>query len=185
MRIVSGSLSGQLLINPKSHRTHPMSEKIRGALFNILGDISELSILDAFAGSGAVSFEALSRGAEQVLALEIDRSPFQTILENAYKLKVSSSIFHAIQVNCYSWQSHNIDTLFDIVIADPPYDLDQKKLRKIFTLSHRVKVGGLFVISVPPQFLQSENSAIEMPKLQEQIRKNYNDATLVFYRRIA
>ena len=60
MRVISGKFGGQLFDAPKGHRTHPMSEKVRGALFSVLGDISGLTVLDAFAGSGALSIEAIS-----------------------------------------------------------------------------------------------------------------------------
>ena len=62
MRIIAGSLGGRVFKAPSGHRTHPMSEKIRGAIFNALGDISDLTVLDAFTGSGALCFEAVSRG---------------------------------------------------------------------------------------------------------------------------
>ncbi|MBX4199607.1 RsmD family RNA methyltransferase, partial [Candidatus Saccharibacteria bacterium] len=53
MRIISGQLKGRNFASPRGHKTHPMSDKMRGALFNILGDIEGLSFLDAFSGSGA------------------------------------------------------------------------------------------------------------------------------------
>ena len=68
MRIIAGTLKGQQFQTPHSHKTHPMGDKIRGALFNVLGDIEGLSFLDAFSGSGALAFEAASRGAASVLA---------------------------------------------------------------------------------------------------------------------
>ena len=72
MRIIAGYLGGRQFNSPRSNRTHPMSDKARGGLFNALGDISGLTVLDAFAGSGALSFEAISRGAESVIAVDID-----------------------------------------------------------------------------------------------------------------
>jgi 16S rRNA (guanine966-N2)-methyltransferase len=72
VRIIAGSLKGRTFSEPHGHRTHPMSEKVRGALFNALGDIEGLTFLDAFAGSGALSFEAASRGAKSVIAIDKD-----------------------------------------------------------------------------------------------------------------
>jgi 16S rRNA (guanine966-N2)-methyltransferase len=54
MRIISGRLGGRQFEAPKGHKTHPMSEKMRGALFNVLGDISGLNVFDAYGGSGAM-----------------------------------------------------------------------------------------------------------------------------------
>jgi 16S rRNA (guanine966-N2)-methyltransferase len=84
MRVVAGSLKGRIFNEPSGHQTHPMSEKVRGALFNALGDIEGLSVLDAFAGSGALSFEAVSRGAKSVVRLIKTRPRFTKVIENKY-----------------------------------------------------------------------------------------------------
>ena len=70
MRIIAGDLKGREFKSPRGRTTRPMSEKTRGALFNTLGDIEGLSVLDGFAGSGALVFEAISRGAVSALAIE-------------------------------------------------------------------------------------------------------------------
>ena len=103
MRIIAGKLGGRQFQGPKGHRTHPMSERVRGALFNTLGDITSLTVLDAFAGSGALSFEAISRGAAK-----------------------------AIRANAGSWSDNNPDAEFDLVLLDPPYDgLSHELLAKL------------------------------------------------------
>jgi 16S rRNA (guanine966-N2)-methyltransferase len=73
LRVIAGELGGRFFDSPDSDATHPMSERMRGSLFNILGDIKGKTILDAFAGSGALSFEAVSRGAVHALTLEKDK----------------------------------------------------------------------------------------------------------------
>jgi 16S rRNA (guanine966-N2)-methyltransferase len=98
-----------------------MSEKMRGALFNALGDIKGLTFLDAFAGSGALGFEALSRGAQYVIAVDIDKQAVATITSNAAGLKVSDRI-KPIRANIAGWMQTEPDSQFDVVIADPPYD---------------------------------------------------------------
>ena len=65
MKVVAGSRGGRNFASPHNNRTHPMSDKVRGALFNALGDLDGLSVLDAYAGSGACSLEAASRGAAE------------------------------------------------------------------------------------------------------------------------
>ena len=69
MRVIAGRLGGRLFDSPHTRRTHPMSDKARGALFNMLGDIEGMHVLDPFAGTGALSFEAISRGAASALAI--------------------------------------------------------------------------------------------------------------------
>ena len=96
MRIISGTLKGHTFDSPKGFQTHPMGDKIRTALFNTLGDIKGLTVLDAFSGSGALSFEALSRGAESAVALELDKEAYKVIRANAEKLAVGDrmKLFH-------------------------------------------------------------------------------------------
>src|SRR5579883_2683533 len=106
MRIVAGTLGGRQFEAPKGHRTHPMSDKVRGALFNMLGDISGLTVFDAFAGSGALSFEAISRGAKSAVAVDIDKSAHKTILKNAKQLGVPAQL-KAIRANASGWSDNN------------------------------------------------------------------------------
>ena len=88
MRIVGGSLKGRRLTVPDGLAIRPTSERVREALFNVLAhgcglDLADASVVDAFAGSGALGFEALSRGAAQVTFLEADRAARQAIRRTA------------------------------------------------------------------------------------------------------
>ena len=80
MRIISGKYKGRLIKMPKGIR--PTQNKVRKALFDILGDIKGLSFLELFAGSGAVGIEALSKGAKEVVFVEEDRRCVEQIKEN-------------------------------------------------------------------------------------------------------
>src|SRR5690606_6064291 len=104
-----------------TNNTHPMSEKIRGAVFNMLGDISGLTVLDAFAGSGALSFEAISRGAKSAVMIELDKKAVSTIHENIQILGLEDSA-SVVNRNIKGWSSNNQSLKYDIVICDPPYD---------------------------------------------------------------
>lgn len=175
MRIIAGSLGGRNFASPHSNRTHPMSDKMRGALFNSLGDIDGLTVLDAFAGSGALSFEAVSRGAASALALELDKSAQEAIVENIITLDVADQV-ELIRSHCGRWSDKNRTRLFDIVLADPPYDkIPTAPLDK---LVRNLKVGGLYVLSWPGN--QASVNFLGMDKLME---KSYGDGGLVFYRR--
>ena len=104
MRIIAGKLGGRMFESPHSARTHPMSEKMRGALFNSLGDISGLAVLDAFAGTGACGFEAISRGAGSVLAIEHDTDAFKTIMRNIESLGLEEEV-QAVRGRVNGWAS--------------------------------------------------------------------------------
>lgn len=176
MRIISGVLKGRNFQEPRGHHTHPMSEKIRGALFNALGDIEGLSVLDAFAGSGALAFEAASRGAKQIVAIEKDRAA-HSVIENNVKDLGLQKIVHVTKANTGGWSMHNMENRFDIVLLDPPYDELQKNLLVKLAKRH-VKAGGLAVLSLPPTADITLTS-----NFQHLTSKSYGDSQLVFYRK--
>lgn len=178
MRIITGSLGGRQFDSPKSDKTHPMSDKIRGALFNILGDIEGLTVLDAFAGSGALSFEAISRGASRAVAIDNDRAAQRVIAENIQALGLDGRI-KFVSASASTWlQSGSNETgekNFDIVLCDPPYDNLQPQL--IADLSTVVNQDGILALSWP-----GDQDTPALPGLELIDRRQYGDATLVFYR---
>lgn len=176
MRIIAGVLGGRQFASPRGHRTHPMSDKIRGALFNALGDIDGLTVLDAYAGSGALSFEAVSRGAASALAIDSDVNAQRVIAENIQSLRLRQSV-KLVRAAVSAWLSTS-DQEFDIVLADPPYD--NVSLENVQKLAERTKRGGIFVVSLPPTILPSLEGDYDRV-----LTKNYGDAQLLFYRRLA
>lgn len=172
MRIIAGSYGGRLIESPRSHRTHPMSEKARGALFNSLNDITAFSVLDAFAGSGAVGLEALSRGAAVVVAVDVDRHAHHTMLNNAAALSVQN--YQAIRANVFSWLERNSEERFDLIVADPPYDqLHEKQLP---LLTQLLAANGRLVLSWPSKQLVPELPGMKITKTAQ-----HGDLQLVFY----
>lgn len=178
MRIIAGKLGGRQFESPHARRTHPMSDKVRGALFNVLGDIEGLSVLDAFTGSGALSFEAVSRGASHSVAIDIDKSAITTVVKSTYALGVSEQV-KAVRAAAAGWLAANPEAEFDLVLLDPPYDDIKPVLLE--ALAERAKAGGTVVLSLPPR------TDFHLPPATYQLlsSKNYGDAVLAFYRRIA
>ncbi len=179
MRIIAGRLGGRTFSSPNSFKTHPMSDKIRGALFNILGDVEGLTILDAFAGSGALSFEAISRGAVQATALDNDRAAQTVIAENIKDLNLRREVT-LIKASGVGWlqtrQGDEGATVFDIVLCDPPYDDLQENL--ITRLSTCVAKDGTLVLSWP-----GHTELPEIPGFKKVAHRSYGDAQLAFYQR--
>jgi len=175
MRVIAGRLGGRNFASPRTHRTHPMSDKVRGALFNALGELDGLTVLDAFAGSGACSIEAVSRGAASVFAIDIDPDAVKTVIANVRALDVENEITVRRQ-NVSSWSRDNQAQQFNIVLADPPYDDTQLEL--IQRLTAHVKPGGLFVLSWP-----GAEAPPSFGGLHTVSHKSYGDAQLVFYER--
>lgn len=175
MRIIAGTLKGRLIESPSGHKTHPMGDKQRGALFNTLGDISGLTVLDLYAGSGALSFEAVSRGASRVTAVEQNKSAQDTIVRNINSLSLGDKVRLASS-RVASWSKKNITNWFDVVLCDPPYDrVLELSIQKLTT---HVARGGVFVLSWPAH--------LEIPDFKglELIKSNvYANARLIFYKK--
>ena len=175
MRIIAGQFGGRTFQSPKTFNTHPMSDKIRGALFNMLGDIAGLTVLDAFAGSGAVGYEAISRGAKKALLIELDKGAYLTIKNNIEALGMDEEV-HAIRGNIKGWSNNHQEQKFDIVICDPPYDAVLEQL--IHKISRHVKDDGMLIVSWPV----SEPIPV-IPQMEQLRYKTYGNATLIIYRR--
>ncbi|HKU18490.1 MAG TPA: 16S rRNA (guanine(966)-N(2))-methyltransferase RsmD [Candidatus Saccharimonadales bacterium] len=176
MRVIAGRLGGRSFDSPGTHRTHPMSDKMRGALFNILGDIEGLSALDVFAGTGALAFEALSRGAGQAVLCENDRTAQQTVERNIRSLGLTK---HAqlVKASANAWLQINPTVVFDLVLCDPPYDNLQESL--IVRLTACVRSDGLLVLSWP-----GDVALPTLPGFACIEQRSYGDGQLAFYRRI-
>lgn len=153
-----------------------MSEKARGALFNMLGDIEGLSVLDAFAGSGALSIEAISRGASSAVAIDVDKRAYRALTENIESLQLEDKI-QAIRANSSTW-AKNTDDMYDLVLLDPPYD-DINPLH-LYSLAERVLSGGLLVLSIPDHF-RPRFDAKEWDLVST---KKYAAANVLVYRRV-
>lgn len=173
MRIISGRYKGQIYKSPRTHRTHPMGDKIKTAIFNMLGDMAGMSVLDAFAGSGALAFEAISRGAEKALLIEIDKKAFNTIKDNIEALGLEGKV-EAKMRNVKGWSKNNQDRQFDLVFCDPPYDAVLETV--IQQISVHVREGGLLVLSWP----ESEPEP-ELEDMTIQRNKTYGNAKIVIY----
>lgn len=177
MRVISGYLGGRTFDSPSGHRTHPMSDKIRGALFNSLGDIKGLTVFDAYGGSGALAYEAISRGAESAVVTELDKIAQKTIQNNLIKLGLEDRITLK-PMSCMGWSMRNMNAKFDIVLCDPPYD--RVLMRDIQKLSKHVKSRGVLVLSWPAHVKADDIEGFIKLKTSE-----YGDATLHFYKRVS
>ena len=176
MRVIAGHLGGRVFDSPRTHRTHPMSEKARGAIFNALGDVSGLTLLDAYAGSGAVAIEAVSRGASQVLAIDVDVEAVKAMSTSVKALNVQDEVV-VLRKNISGWSRNNQARQFDVVVADPPYsDIRPDVIER---LGVHVKPGGVFVLSWP-----SAETVRELAGLDRVAVNPLGDITLVFYKKI-
>ena len=119
MRIIAGKWRGRSLEAPPGSATRPTADRVRETLFSMLasrlGSFEDLRVADLFAGSGALGFEALSRGAASATFIESDSKAAATIRRNADKLGASIEVFGGSALALPRAES------FDLILADPPY----------------------------------------------------------------
>ncbi|MEO5499142.1 MAG: 16S rRNA (guanine(966)-N(2))-methyltransferase RsmD [Candidatus Saccharimonadales bacterium] len=173
IRVIAGTYGGRFLKAPDTTRTHPMGERMRGAMFNSLGDMSGKKVLDAFAGTGAIGLEALSRGAKHATFVEKDRVAQDIITKNVDALGVEAQT-EVVKTTVSSWLSTAVISQFDLIIADPPYhDL---QLSTVARLVPYLKPKGLMILSHPGrESAPTVNGVVVVDK------RSYGDAALAFY----
>ena len=148
VRIIAGEFGGRFIQTPPGSTTHPMGERVRSAMFNSLGEtVRGARVLDAFAGSGAIGLEALSRGAESVVFVERDRVAQCVIAENIDSLGVDEKSI-VIKTTISNWlETSGVTGEFDVIFADPPYHNPQ--FSTVLRLMGLLKPGGTMILSHP------------------------------------
>ncbi len=183
MRIVGGTFRGRTLAGPKSITTRPTPDRVREAIFNILAHGSDalemegVRVLDLFAGTGAMGFEALSRGAKFCQFVDESSEARGVIRQNADTLGVIGL--------CKIWRRDAMrlgacapQSPFGLVFCDPPYNRGYG----VRTLS--AVVGGEWMVPGAIVVLE-ESIAVEPPRIDglEQIdQREYGDTRAIFYR---
>ena len=114
MRVVAGDLRGRILHAPSGESVRPTSDKVRGAIFNVLFDVEGLRVLDLFAGTGALGIEALSRGAADAAFVDTDTAAVE---RNLSDLGLEATV---ISRDALAWL-RDTQGAYDLVFADPPY----------------------------------------------------------------
>ena len=121
VRIISGQWKRSKLPVADATGLRPTPDRVRETLFNWLGhDLSGWRCLDAFAGSGALGFEAASRGADEVVLLERDRHLAKSLVQTAERLKATT-----LRIECaeaLAWMARSAPARFEVVFIDPPFD---------------------------------------------------------------
>jgi 16S rRNA (guanine(966)-N(2))-methyltransferase RsmD len=120
-RIIAGVARGRRLAAPRGLGTRPTSEKVRGAVFNLLGQFFEGgAVLDLYAGTGALALEALSRGCDRAVCVEEDRAAAELVRRNAESCGFGERV-EVIRGRVEQAVSRLPAATFDLVFIDPPY----------------------------------------------------------------
>jgi len=172
MRIIAGTNKGKKLYAPEGMSVRPTSDKIKGALFNIIGFIDEDSrVLDLFAGSGNIGIEFLARGAEFCYFVDASYKSLSYVKKNLElcnfqeKAKIICSDYEKEIINL----SKNNEK-FDYIFADPPYDLKCCfNIAKIIFENNILKPDGMLIIESDKSETMFENVDINIIKYKEKI----------------
>jgi 16S rRNA (guanine966-N2)-methyltransferase len=122
MRIVAGRFGGRRLSAPPGRGTRPTSDRVREALFSILGPLAGARVLDLYAGSGALGIEALSRGAASAVFVERDARAAAVLRSNLDALGADGDIRRVDAIAALRDARRRGET-YDLVLCDPPYRL--------------------------------------------------------------
>jgi 16S rRNA (guanine(966)-N(2))-methyltransferase RsmD len=123
MRVIAGDLGGRRLQAPRGSSTRPTSDRVREALFAMLGELGGARVLDLFAGSGALGIEALSRGAEQAVFVERDEPALRALAANleALELGKARAQVRRAEARAALRIARRRKETYDLIFIDPPY----------------------------------------------------------------
>jgi 16S rRNA (guanine966-N2)-methyltransferase len=171
MRIVAGSRRGHTIHAPKGSATRPTSDRVREAAFNLIGPVDDASVLDLYAGSGALGLEALSRGAAKAVFVESDSEACRTIERNLEKLRLTGA--RVVCGDALTFLTTE-QRRYDLVLVDPPYELtDHAALARY--LPGVLAADGLLVLETAAKVEP------ELP-LERRTSRRYGAARLTLYR---
>ncbi len=120
MRVVGGRLGSRPLVAPRGRRTRPTPERVREAVFSILGSVENLRVLDLFAGSGALGIEAVSRGAGELTLVDSSPAAVEAIRGNLGSLNIEAEV-RCQRVSVFLSEAQDQRRQYDLVFLDPPY----------------------------------------------------------------
>ena len=146
VRIVAGRFKGHRLKLVDRKQLRPTSDRVRETLFNWIGpNIARMQVLDLFAGSGALGFEALSRGAPKVTFVEKHTKIATQIKDTCHRLDLSAQEAEVVCRNCVPWLKQD-DRTWDLVFVDPPFKDSSLYTELLNKLQTSVSIQGLIYV---------------------------------------
>jgi 16S rRNA (guanine(966)-N(2))-methyltransferase RsmD len=179
VRIIAGSFKGARIFAPKGRDTRPTADRVREAAFNLLGPgaAEDATVLDLFAGSGAMGLEALSRGAASATFVESDRDACRTINRNLDKLELGGAKVLCQDALTALRNDVRSGRRYDLVLVDPPYRrFSSLQNALIQYLPEVVEPGGLLIVET------SAKDEPELPLTRLKSRR-YGSARLTLFER--
>ena len=181
MRVIAGTHRGRRLRRPQGSAIRPTSDRVREALFSIIGNrLRDSRFLDLYAGTGAVGVEALSRGAAHVTCVESDTAALKLLRRNVEECGVADHVtIYAHQVEHFLHRPDHWEGPYRIIFADPPYDMTHEFINLLSeTVTDRFFAADAWLI------LEHANKTAVPPSLGAAIRirhYRYGDTALSRY----
>ncbi|HPY88024.1 MAG TPA: 16S rRNA (guanine(966)-N(2))-methyltransferase RsmD [Spirochaetota bacterium] len=175
MYVSAGRIKGQKILRPPGE-IRPITSKVKQALFNIIGDCSGMKTLDLFGGSGSITLEAYSRGAEECVIVEADVSKKNVILEN---LKNADFQKCKVVISDALRYCKNCSEQYDFIMLDPPFVWDKKEeLLELIGDRNMLSDDGILVLHV----FKKEEISPKIGKFVRYDQRTYGSNTLMFYK---
>ncbi len=177
MRVTGGIGKGRKLKVPAGLRVRPTSDKVKQALFNILGEkVESVHFLDLFAGVGGIGIEALSRGAERVVFVDDSRDSLHVVKHNIEQTGFSKRA-QVVASEAITFLRKTTEQ-FDIVFLDPPYSLALEPLLDAVAQSGILKPGSVVIA----EHFKKQPAPVRAGGLTLYREAQYGDTVLTFYR---
>lgn len=178
MRVISGTAKGRQLAPVPGDSTRPITDRVKESLFNIIGgDIQHSTFLDLFAGTGSVGIEALSRGADEVIFIDLNHRAIKTVRANLNLTRLAGRA-RVIQGNAFSYLEGPIDRQFDYIYIAPP-QYKSMWLQALTLLDQHpdwLTQDGWVIVQIHPRELDE----FKLVQLLEFDRRAYGSTLLLF-----
>jgi 16S rRNA (guanine966-N2)-methyltransferase len=177
MRIIAGSRKGHRIAAPRGDGTRPTGDRARESLFAMIGPLEDASVVDLFAGSGALGLEALSRGAVSCVFVESAHAAARVIQANLLKLGLTGAVVQKRDALAFLREEGGRGATYDLVLCDPPYGVWDELAAGLGELLPPVLApGGLLAV---------ETDARTEPRLPLDLvtSRRYGSARMTLFRR--
>lgn len=176
MRIISGQYRHRLITPPSNFKARPTTDLAKESLFNILEnsiDIESVKVLDLFGGTGGITYEFASRGCTDITCVELNYNHYSFIKRTVADLKMEG--VKVVRADVLKYIT-NCGCKFDLIFADPPYDLPQlPEIPKMVVDNHLMADGGLFIMEH-----SEKNKFDQMPQFY--MHKHYGAVNFSFFK---
>jgi len=182
MRIIGGEYRSRVLQMPKGAEVRPTQDRVREAIFNILGDVTGKSVLDLYAGSGAFGLEAISRGAGHATFVDNNSRCITAIEENVGALAMPESKYNILRasVSVALPRFDKDGERFDLIFLDPPYHKDLAK-NCLISIDYYDILSEFGLVIV--EHFKKDNLETELNTLEKITERKYGDTSVTVYRK--